>query len=166
MREQIIYTRPFFPPPKNGLETRLDQIMPVALEQWRAAVGAWNTIIPGKMFRRRNKVSWPNHHRVVPNSVTTRNQKWNIGTSILIMTAFAFYCSKIYHRLETGHHSSGVALFDDNVNECVHSYHVCSVVRSLLIVAGDVELNPGPSKKSFLWSLYIMVDSPYSNIMS
>ena len=38
---------------------------------------------------------------------------------------------------------------NDKITECKNDYNISIIVRHLLIMSGDVELNPGPSKTIF-----------------
>ena len=119
--------------------------MPVTLEQWRAAVEAWNRSIQPRSFHH-SKVSWfIDYHSI--RHYTQKQKQWDSIAFIILIFVYIllnFYLSqirRIQHRLEMRHLSD-----DDVIIVC--DYHISSVVRSLLIIAGDVELNPGPSKNN------------------
>ena len=110
--------------------------MPVAMEQWRVAVGTWNRILTGKphfdsrLSRRKNKPIML--FFLLLTETTTSLRKWICPTK----------------RVVEGLFSKGNSLFEYIVG--LKNDFISIITRLLLIVSGDVELNPGPSKNIYV----------------
>ena len=144
-------------------------VMPVSLEQWRAAVGSWN--------RRR----WPQvrmrlhcEPAVLLFSPTTGNPSYRHTANLiwtrlikglcllLLLTILTLLCmaeisqiimTRILSAEATNSWPAAEGSTGGVVASAVASYvasfqwnHVSIITRALLIISGDVELNPGPSK--------------------
>ena len=110
--------------------------MPVALEQWRLAVGAWNRILTGKP-------------RFVGRLSRETNIQFVMLLSLLLMETTTIHCKRIrlVKRTVDSLLSGGNSLFDCIVG--LKNHFISIITRLLLIMSGDVELNPGPSKNIY-----------------
>ena len=122
--------------------------MPVSLEQWRAAVGAWNGRLYGQqcMYAREDRDGRSKRRR-------SRSSCFSLAILLiaLLLTAKMKLAAKSTMITTANRSISGTpaSLLDHSLTLAVNAIAtiVNSIVaRILLIMAGDVELNPGPSK--------------------
>ena len=112
--------------------------MPVSSEQWRAAVGTWNRRLQGKF----------------PSSTIGRHWSCNITNLCEGVISLLFILVRVIAAtLDNGYRILG-RLVPDVVGcptPCdylvIFRWDYTSIVaRRLLIISGDIEVNPGPSK--------------------
>ena len=112
--------------------------MPVSMEQWRAAVGAWNitlsAAIPRGIINKRLTFTGTQKEKV------KLNLRLVLHLHLLIIAATIIFREGIY-----GYLSGRSTAFDDTVIFIIWDFFSL-VSRRLLIISGDVELNPGPGK--------------------
>ena len=125
-------------------------IMPVSLEQWRVAVGAWNGRLYGRqcMYAREDRGGRSKRRR-------SRSSCFSLAILIaLLLTAKMKLAAKSTTITTANASISGTpaSLRDHslivavNVITTIVNSFISIIARILLIMAGDVELNPGPSK--------------------
>lgn len=129
--------------------------MPVALEQWRAAVGDWNRRLAAGMpsfnteyfhFAWCRSSTQSERHRHRP-SKSTIHPNCEITTS----------CGQITHGMVCCALTGARTKLIGYTVALVSSF-ISVVARILLIMSGDVELNPGPSKPMII---HCLVGSSY-----
>ena len=123
--------------------------MPASLEQWRAAVGTWNRCLSMQPHYRKDNIS------AGPRLVEWSRTK-SCGGLLLIILAL-FYVGIIGSNLAIAGHSCNVLgrLPDGNVGSTpmqldslfvIRWDYISIVAKRLLIISGDIEVNPGPCK--------------------
>ena len=111
--------------------------MPTAMEQWRAAVGAKLAGMPRSGYYRQGRRSQKCRH--------CKDSDWRLELLLVLLKTICVgkytQCHGILGRL-----SGGVTTLLHYCIVALASAFSSLVVRCLLIMAGDVELNPGPGK--------------------
>ena len=138
--------------------------MPVSLEQWRAAVGAWNRRLPQPSRRNRRKIAklcdtfaGLGFGRRIDQTQTWRTYEYCGGLLLLFLSFLCFWESgpPIARFLSAGINCtlSGPGRISCGGSDPLPGPlafrwdYISIVARILLIISGDVEINPGPSKR-------------------
>ena len=113
--------------------------MPIDNQQWRAYTGSCATSVPLSIIR-------TNRPKISVETMTIR--------TVLAVLIMALEIAGLYtHRTVQQTHSHTLKLLSSCVGckrlqACIHTFFVLSsIVRMLLLLAGDIEENSGPPKK-------------------
>ena len=123
------------------------QTMPTAMEQWRAAVGAWNRKLAGMPRSGYYQILWQG--RRSQKYRHCKDSDWRLELLLVLLKTICVGKSRFHtqcHGILAGRLSGGGTTLLHYCIVAVASAFSSLVVRCLLIMAGDVELNPGPGK--------------------
>ena len=134
--------------------------MPVSFEQWKAAVGTWNrslSLCTNKSIGTNVNLNVSSHvFRWNRGCSRTKKKRWSL--SILPLVLFLLYICM--GDMETGSYNLGGLVHGCNVGggaspfPCLFAFrwdHISLVARRLLIISGDIEVNPGPGETTILF---------------
>ena len=128
--------------------------MPASLEQWRAAVGTWNRCLSTRSHYRKDNIG--------ATITGPRLVEWSLAKScggLLLIILALFYVGIIGSILAIAGHSASCNILgrlpDGNVGSTpmqldslfvIRWDYISIVAKRLLIISGDIEVNPGPCK--------------------